>query len=169
MDFAIMVKENTKNCNGKLRKNLYPVLVNALVVKDGKILIAQRGLEEKHGPGKWCIPGGRLEHTGVVYEALQKTAKREVLEETGVEVEDKMYLVANNTFQHDEDELQMIVVVFLCFYKFGELKAMEDTIDVRWIRPEEIDNFDFHNINVKNYVLKGFEFLHIFKKNDGQI
>ncbi len=137
----------------------YFVLINAVVEKDGQILISQRSLTEKHGPGKWCIPGGKLEYSGVVYEALQKTAQREVLEETGVAVEEEMQLIANNTFQHDEDMVQVIAIVFLCHYKSGEAKPMEDTMAVRWIKRDEVDNFEFHNINVKDYVLKGFAFL----------
>ena len=105
------------------------------------------------------MPGGKLEFDGVVHEALQKTAVKEVLEEVGIEIEDEMHLIANNTFQHNEDALQAVAIVFLCHYKSGEPKPLEDTADVRWIDSEEIDNFEFHNINVKNYVLKGFEFL----------
>ena len=47
--------------------NKYTVLVNAVVVKDGKILLSQRSWEDEHGAGKWTIPGGKLEATGVVY------------------------------------------------------------------------------------------------------
>jgi len=140
-------------------KKKYSVIVNAVVTKDGRILISQRSLEEKHGPGTWSIPGGKLEYTGVVYEALQKTAQKEVREETGLEVKEEMHLLANNTFQHNEDALQVVAVVFLCYYESGNPQPLEDTIDVRWIGPEETDNFEFHNVNVKNYVLKGFEFL----------
>jgi len=149
-----MPKENTKP-----EKKKYSVIINAVVAKDGKILIIQRGWEEKHGPGTWSIPGGKLEYVGMVYEALQKTAKKEVLEESGLEIKDEMYLIANNTFQHNEDNLQVMAIVFLCFYKSGRAKPLEDTADVKWIEAREINNFEFHNINVKNYVLKGFEFL----------
>lgn len=154
MKVKSMPKENTKP-----EKKKYSVVINAVVAKCDKILIIQRGWEEKHGSGTWSIPGGKLEYAGVVYEALQKTAQREILEETGVEVEDEMHLIANNTFQHDEDALQVIAIVFLCHHKSGEPKALEDTADIRWINQEEIDNFEFHNINVKNYVLKGFKLL----------
>ena len=138
----------------------YSVIVNAVIAsQEGKILLTQRGFQEEHGPGTWSIPGGKLEFSGVVYEALQKTAAKEAMEETGVEIEEEMQLIANNTFQHDEDALQVVAMVFLCRYKSGEPKPLEDTADVRWIGVEEIDNFEFHNINVKNYVLKGFEIL----------
>ncbi|MDP2864296.1 MAG: NUDIX domain-containing protein, partial [bacterium] len=116
-------------------------------------------LQEEHGPGTWSVPGGKLEFTGVVHEALQKTAAKEAMEEAGIEIEDEMYLIANNTFQHNEDALQVIAIIFLCYHKSGEPKPSNEVADVRWVGLEEIDNFEFHNINVKNYVLEGFEFL----------
>jgi len=72
---------------------------------------------------------------------------------------EEMSLIANNTFQHNEDSLQVIAIVFLCRYKSGKPKPLEDTINVKWIKQDEIDNFDFHNINVKNYIINGFESL----------
>jgi len=143
----------------KKEKIKYSVIVNAIVYKDNKILISQRSLKEKHGPGTWSIPGGKLEYAGIVYEALQKTVKKEILEEVGIKVMEEMSLIANNTFQHNEDSLQVIAIVFLCRYKSGKPKPLEDTINVKWIKQDEIDNFDFHNINVKNYIINGFESL----------
>lgn len=32
-------------------------------MKDDKILILQRGLNEKHDHGKWAVPGGKAEQT----------------------------------------------------------------------------------------------------------
>lgn len=143
----------------KLEKNKYCVIVNGVVVKDGKILLAQRSLEEKHVPGCWSPPGGKLEETGTVWHALEKTVKKEILEEVGVEVEDKMYLLANNTFEHKEDDLLVLANVFLCKYKSGEPKPLEDTIAVKWVGEDEIDNYEFTHDNVKNYIVKAFEFL----------
>jgi len=143
----------------KLEKNKYCVIVNGVVVKDGKILLAQRSLEEKHVPGCWSPPGGKLEETGTVWHALEKTVKKEILEEVGVEVEDKMHLLVNNTFEHKEDDLLVLANVFLCKYKSGEPKPLEDTIAVKWVGEDEIDNYEFTHDNVKNYIVKAFEFL----------
>lgn len=143
-----------------MEKKKYSVVVNAVVAnKKGKILLIQRGLQEEHGPGTWSVPGGKLESDGIVYEALQRTAAKETSEEAGIKIGKEMHLIANNTFQHNEDALQVIAIVFLCHYKSGKIKPSEEAADVRWIGPEEINRFKFHNINVKNYVLKGFEFL----------
>jgi len=142
-----------------LEKKKYCVIINAVVVKDNKILLAQRSFDEEHVPGRWSPPGGKLEETGIVWNALEKTVKREVLEEVGIEVEDDMRLLVNNTFKHEEDDLPVLANVFLCKYKSGEPKPLEDTVAVKWITKEEINNYEFTHDNVKNYVVKAFEFL----------
>lgn len=146
-----------KSYNRGFEKQSYSVLVNVVVVKDGKILLSQRSMNEEHEPGKWTIPGGKIEFTGVVHNALQKTAKREVFEETGIKVKDEMYLLTNNTFNHEKDKLLVIAIVFLCFYKSGRARPSEEVIDVRWISLKDVNNYQFPHPNVKNYVLKGFE------------
>ena len=136
--------------------NQITILVNAVVVKDNKILLSQRSSEEEHAPGKWTIPGGKVdfkEEVGI----LQETAKREVREEVGIEIKDEMKLLTNNTFQHLEDGEKVLAIVFFCYYKSGEIKALEDTIDVKWVKEEDIDKYQFHHQVVKNYVIKGFE------------
>ena len=59
-----------------------------MVLRDGKILLGQRHVDpikassEMHGEGTWTMPGGKL-HFG---ESFEEGAKREVMEETGVEI-----------------------------------------------------------------------------------
>ncbi|HEY7874765.1 MAG TPA: NUDIX hydrolase [Actinomycetota bacterium] len=55
--------------------------VGAVVVRDGALLMVQRGKEPYLG--RWSVPGGTLE----LGEHLTEAARREVLEETGVDVE----------------------------------------------------------------------------------
>ncbi len=143
----------------KSKKKKYSVIVNGVIVKDNKILLAQRSAKEKHVPGRWSPPGGKLEESGTVWQALEKAVKREVLEETGIEVEDEMHLLVNNTFNHEEDDLLVISNVFLCKYKSGEPKPLEDTVAVAWIGENEIDDYEFTHQNVKNYIIKAFEYL----------
>ena len=145
--------------NQETEKKKYSVIVNGVVIKDNKILLAQRSVKEKHVPGHWSPPGGKLEENGTVWQALEKTVKREILEETGVEVEDEMHLLVNNTFNHEEDDLLVISNVFLCQYKSGEPKPLEDTTAVAWISENEIDDYEFTHQNVKNYIIKAFEYL----------
>jgi 8-oxo-dGTP diphosphatase len=55
--------------------------VGAIVVRDDALLMVRRGREPNQG--LWSIPGGRVEHG----EFLADAVRREVLEETGIEVE----------------------------------------------------------------------------------
>jgi len=136
------------------------VVVNAVVEKDGKVLVSQRSFEEAHEPGKWTIPGGKVDKTdGNVWNILEKTCAREVMEETGVEIQDNAELLINNTFVHSSGK-HAIALIFLCHWKAGEPQALEDTIGIKWISPEELDDLEFAP-NVNTYIIKGFNHLKV--------
>jgi 8-oxo-dGTP diphosphatase len=134
------------------------ILVNAVVAKEGKILVSQRSFEETHEPGKWTIPGGKVERTaGDVWNVIEGTLAKEVMEETGVEIEEHAELLTNNTFIRSTGQ-HVVALIFLCHWKAGEAKALEDTIAVDWISLEDLDNYQFAP-NVRTYIEKGFEYL----------
>ena len=127
----------------------YSVLVNAIIIKDNKVLIIKRSAKEKHQAGKWTIPGGKVEEVGIVFSAIERTAEREVLEETGLHVVCDKMLVTNNTFIHDEDGSNVLAIITKCKYISGEASPLEDTDDVRWISIDELDQYDF-SPNIKS-------------------
>ncbi len=132
------------------------ILVNAVVEKKGKILVSQRSLEETHQPGSWTIPGGKVEKTpGNVWNIIEETLKKEVMEETGVEIKDDAQLLTNNTFIRSTGQ-HVVALVFLCHWKSGEGKPLEDTIDIKWITEEELKKKEFAP-NVDIYIQKGFD------------
>jgi 8-oxo-dGTP diphosphatase len=57
-----------------------------LVLKDGQVLLGRR--KGTHGAGEYATPGGHLEFG----ESLEQCARREVREETGLEVDDVRFL-----------------------------------------------------------------------------
>ena len=61
----------------------YRNAAKAFTIRDGKLLIVKREPKNVQTPGIWEIPGGRLEIGEDPVEGL----KREMLEETGLEVE----------------------------------------------------------------------------------
>jgi 8-oxo-dGTP diphosphatase len=67
--------------------------VGVFVFKDGKFLMQQR--HGAHGAGSWSVPGGHLEFG----ESFEDTARREVKEETGLEISNVRFgAVTNDNF-----------------------------------------------------------------------
>ena len=64
--------------------------VACFVWREGKFLILKR--IGAHGSGTWSVPGGHLEYG----ESWEKTAAREVQEETGMRIEQVSFLAATN-------------------------------------------------------------------------
>jgi len=135
---------------------LHSIITNALIVKDDKILISQRSLNEKHDPLKWTIPGGKVEKTeGNVFSILEKTLKREVKEEVGLTIKDDIRLISNNTFIRTGGQ-HVVALIFICYWKSGVAKPKEDTNDVKWICENDLKLYDF-SPNVEEYLKQGFK------------
>jgi 8-oxo-dGTP diphosphatase len=64
--------------------------ISVVVVKDNKILLGKR--KGSHGSGEYACPGGHLEYL----ESFETCAKRETLEETGIEIENIRFLCVTN-------------------------------------------------------------------------
>lgn len=132
------------------------ILVNGVVFKDNKVLVSQRSWEEPHEPGKWTIPGGKVEKTdGNVFHIIEKTLKNEIIEETGIEIEERIQMITNNTFIRSTGQ-HVVALVFQCWYKSGIAKPLEDTIDCKWVTKEEVQQMEFAP-NIKEYILEGFK------------
>lgn len=71
--------------------------LGVMVFNGQKVLLAKR--KNSHGEGMWCCPGGHLEWG----ERFEECAKREVLEETGVEVDDVEIVGITNDITEEWD------------------------------------------------------------------
>lgn len=135
---------------------LHSLIVNALVVKDNKILISQRGLSENHDPGKWTVPGGKVEITeGNVWNILEETLKKEVKEEVDLEVGEDIKLITNNTFIRTGGQ-HVVAMIFICYWISGVAKPAEDTNAVAWITENDLDSYNF-SPNVVEYLKQSFK------------
>lgn len=140
--------------------NFYAVLVNAVIVKEGKILISRRSMEEKHQPGAWTIPGGKIENydnRDEIFGVVEKTLEKEVKEEVGIEISKNVHLIMNNTFRHSKGHM-VLALIFMCEYLGGEAAPMDDTSNVAWINSTQINDYAYAP-NVKEYIAKGFSLI----------
>ena len=109
-------------------------VVAALIVRDGKLMIAQRPAG-KHMAGKWEFPGGKIEKD----ETPERALERELCEELGVKTETgRIYYAIHHSYPEKD--------VLLLFYRSrlieGEPRPIEEA-DIRWIEEAQIRDFDW--------------------------
>ena len=129
---------------------LHLVVPTCIVVKAGQVLIIKRAAHEKVYPGKWCVPGGKLdrseyEHTPKTtrdswYGPIEATLRREVKEETNLEIE-KPQLLVDLVFIRP-DNIAAVTLSYWAKYKSGEVKISEDFDDFAWVKPKDAAKFD---------------------------
>lgn len=112
--------------------------VSALVRRGDNVLLVKRA--GMPGRGKWALPGGAVKWGEPIREAVH----REVLEETGVEIEVADVLDVVDVIVREGDEVlyDYVVVCFLGKYLDGEPKAGTDAEDARWIPIDNLKDYD---------------------------
>lgn len=134
----------------KINKELHRVTSTAIIHKDGKYLLLQRSLKKKNFPGKWTVPGGGLEIDDYInlpkttsdhwYFAIEKSLRREIKEESDLEVGKLKYLCDMIFIR--PDGIPVVILSFYCDLKSGEVKLDEDNLNYAWVTIEEAKNYD---------------------------
>jgi len=103
-----------------------------VIVEQEKILLVQH---EKYGRKYWLVPGGGVEFG----ESLAETGRRELLEETGLEVEigDLLFIIESIPA---DGHRHVINYFYTGRLRGGELKLGEDDVlrDVQWHLIEDL-------------------------------
>ncbi|MGE5569050.1 MAG: NUDIX hydrolase [Rhodospirillales bacterium] len=116
-----------------------PILgVGAIIADSGRVLLVERG----HDPlkGVWSLPGGIVE----VGEYLTDALRREVREETGLEVEPVSVVEVFERIMPDRNgrtEYHYVLIDYLCRPTGGELRADSDVSDARWVPRDELASY----------------------------
>ena len=111
------------------REKLKPC-VGVMILKEGKVLLGKR--KGSHGSGEYAFPGGHLEFD----ESFQDCTKREVLEETGVEIKNLKFLSLANFILNENR--QDILISFIADWGNGEAKILE---------PEKSDSWEWYSLD----------------------
>ena len=136
---------------------LYPkfaiATVVAVLISGDRVLLVERG----HPPavGKWSFPGGVIK----AGERLCEAAKRELIEETGLEAEPMGILWVLNNIVRDPDggvkfHYLIVHVLFDSSSVRGELKAGEDARNAAWLKIDEALNAPNVSRTVKRVLMR---------------
>ncbi len=126
--------------------------VGGIVIADGRALLIRRGAPPLEG--QWSIPGGMLE----VGETLLAGVRRELVEETGIEVRVGELIEVFERINLDaagKTRYHFVVLDYLCEPIRGEARAGSDVIDVAWAAPEELEKYSLTE-RATQVILKAF-------------
>jgi len=143
--------------NAKENKLFYFV-ANVIIFResDGRCLILKRSETEKVHPGKYCVPGGKLEWNQLdiakptrlngdvldFEDAVEELLIREAKEEAGVEIEKNLRYINSVAFVRP-DEIPVVLIKFAAQYKSGEVKIEKGAFtDFAWVNADEIKNYE---------------------------
>lgn len=110
-------------------------VVGAILIKDQRILCAQRG-GEKSLAYLWEFPGGKIE----AGETAQAALKRELAEELEITVDLAPDIFDDSTYEYDFGRVHLTTII--CQLKEGEPILTEHEA-IKWLKPNELKNLDW--------------------------
>jgi 8-oxo-dGTP diphosphatase len=110
------------------------IVTAAAMVRDGKVLIAQREAGSHMGL-RWEFPGGKLEPD----EAPEECIVREIKEELDLDIEViDIYKVVK--FKYEEKDI--LLLCYLCKILSGKGKPLECN-DFKWVERDKLSEYEF--------------------------
>jgi len=104
--------------------------VGAIILERDRVLLVERGNPPLQG--YWSLPGGVLE----VGETLEEGIRREVLEETGLEVRPRGVVEIFERIMRDDTgrpEYHYVLIDYLCRVTGGTLCPASDCAGAEWV------------------------------------
>ncbi len=126
--------------------------VGVVVLRGDKVLLVQR--VKAPNKGQWSIPGGKQRLGETVIQAVH----RELLEETGVNIEKPTLLdVVDVIVPDDKGKIQYhyTLLEYKAEWLSGECRSGDDAGDIKWVTLDELSSLRLLEIT-KEIILKAF-------------
>ena len=117
----------------------YPIVgIGVAVLRPGAVLVVRRG--KPPNEGAWSLPGGAQE----VGETAEAAARRELLEEAGIEVGPLMLCANVDSIHRDPDgrvRFHYTIIDFVARWRDGEPVAGGDVTAADWASFDRFDDY----------------------------
>lgn len=116
-----------------------PKPVIDVVIRDGdRVLLGHKKMDRRADGREWRLIGGFVDVTDA---SLEMAVRREVLEETGLEISEPMYVGSAQVddWRYRSGPESIITSVFSCERVFGTERARDDIDALRWFPRGEVD------------------------------
>jgi 8-oxo-dGTP diphosphatase len=113
--------------------------IGVVAFQDDRVLLVQRGKPPRLG--QWSLPGG-AQHLG---ERAEAAARRELLEESGIEVGPLELAAVVDAVVADDDgrvRFHYTIVDYCGRRTAGEARPGDDVAAVAWAAPEDLPDYD---------------------------
>ena len=124
------------------KKREYPdrpyVGVGVIVFRDQEVLLVKRNKEPNKD--QWSIPGGRQ----IIGETAEEAAQRELLEETGVKVDQLLLVDVVDAIIPDVEgkiKYHYTLVDYMGQWQSGESRPGDDAQEVRWVSLNKLSSY----------------------------
>ncbi|MDO8621077.1 MAG: NUDIX hydrolase [Candidatus Levybacteria bacterium] len=129
------------------------ICVVAVIEKDGKILMGNKARDIGPYPNTWRLPGGGVEER----ESLEDAIKREIKEETNLDVEKVEKIGVYEDEEPDKDG-EMTHYVFNVFKvkSSGKYAASEEFPSLEWVDKKQLVNTSLARPSIKLFKELGY-------------
>ncbi len=133
--FEGRVRPFCNKCNEPLYENPVPASCVVLLNEKKHVLLVKRSVPPMEG--FWCLPGGFME----LGETPEKTALRELYEETGVtgKIEKLIGVTSHNSEQYET----VLITGYLVEEFYGDLISGDDAMDVKFFSTDDLPEIAF--------------------------
>jgi ADP-ribose pyrophosphatase YjhB (NUDIX family) len=124
------------------------VVVSVLIEKDGELLFGRKKANRRPYPNTWLTIGGGVD---LETETLEEGLRREVREETGLELSNIRKLAFDEDVEPDNEgkDVHYLFLTFVAQCQSGTAKAGDDIVELKWVPIEDLSKINLPRPTIK--------------------